>query len=366
MKTTSSLFLLTVASLFIGCGENGKKTTSPSPDSLPKNNPSFSFEGIKQDYTTNEELSFQITNTPHVKIDSILYYINDYPIAKVTENNKVTYRLSGEKFGKQIIKAVVFHTGKSEENTVNIDYLPSNPPRILKYRIVNTYPHDIKAFTQGLEFFGENLMESTGNGVGLSGNKGKSSIRIVNPTTGQPIKKIELADSIFGEGATILNGKLYQLTYKSNLAYVYDMTTLKTIKTLPYFKNMEGWGLTSDGKNLYMSDGSENIYVLNPNDFSKIDYIRVATNEKIVNQINEMEWVKGKIYANFFMEDVMGIIDPKTGAIEGLVDLSKLRENVTQHVDLDVLNGIAYNKKSNTFFLTGKNWDKIFEIQLLD
>ena len=88
MKTTSSLFLLTVASLFIGCGENGKKTTSPSPDSLPKNNPSFGFEGIKQDYTTNEELSFQITNTPNVKIDSILYYINDYPIAKVTENNK--------------------------------------------------------------------------------------------------------------------------------------------------------------------------------------------------------------------------------------------------------------------------------------
>lgn len=366
MKTTSSLFLLTVASLFIGCGENGKKATSPSPDNLPKNNPSFNFEGIKQDYTTNEELSFQITNTSNLKIDSILYYINDYLIAKVTEINKVAYRLSREKFGKQIVKAVVFHGGKSEENTVNIDYLPSNPPRILKYRIINTYPHDIKAFTQGLEFFGDNLMESTGNGVGVSGSKGKSSIRIVNSTTGQAIKKIELADSIFGEGATILNGKLYQLTYKSNLAYVYDMATLKIIKTLPYFKNMEGWGLTSDRKNLYMSDGSENIYIINPNDFSKIDYIRVATNEKIVNQINEMEWVKGKIYANFFMEDVVGIIDPRTGAIEGLVDLSKLRENVTQHVDLDVLNGIAYNKKSNTFFLTGKNWDKIFEIQLID
>ncbi|CAM3724735.1 glutaminyl-peptide cyclotransferase [Sphingobacterium prati] len=366
MKTTSSLFLPTVASLFIGCGENGKKATSPSPDNLPKNNPSFNFEGIKQDYTTNEELSFQITNTSNLKIDSILYYINDYLIAKVTEINKVAYRLSREKFGKQIVKAVVFHGGKSEENTVNIDYLPSNPPRILKYRIINTYPHDIKAFTQGLEFFGDNLMESTGNGVGVSGSKGKSSIRIVNSTTGQAIKKIELADSIFGEGATILNGKLYQLTYKSNLAYVYDMATLKIIKTLPYFKNMEGWGLTSDRKNLYMSDGSENIYIINPNDFSKIDYIRVATNEKIVNQINEMEWVKGKIYANFFMEDVVGIIDPRTGAIEGLVDLSKLRENVTQHVDLDVLNGIAYNKKSNTFFLTGKNWDKIFEIQLID
>jgi len=366
MKTISSLFLLTVAFLFIGCGENGKKTISPSPDILPKNNPNFSFEGIKQDYTTNEELSFQITSTPNLKVDSIHYYINDKPIAKVLENTRIIYRLSQEKFGKQIIKAIVFSEGKSEENTVNIDFLPPNPPQILTYRIVNTYPHDIKAFTQGLEFFGDNLMESTGNGVGVSGSKGKSSIRIVNPKTGELIKKVELADSIFGEGATILNSKLYQLTYKNNLAYVYDMVTLETIKKLPYFQNMEGWGLTSDGKNLYMSDGSENIYILNPNDFAKIDYIRVATNEKIVNQINEMEWVKGKIYANFFMEDVMGIINPKTGAIEGLVDLSKLRENVTQHVDLDVLNGIAYNKKSNTFFVTGKNWDKIFEIQLLD
>lgn len=364
MKTTSLLLLLAIASLSLSCGDNEKKTSSAPLNNPLKDTPAFSFEGIKQHYKTNEELSFQITNTPDLKIDSILYYINDQPIAKVTENNKVTYTLSGEKFGKQIIKAIAFNAGKSVENTINIDYLPSKPPQILTYRIVNAYPHDIKAFTQGLEFFGDNLMESTGNGVGPSGNKGKSGIRIVDPKTGQAIKKVELDDSIFGEGATILNGKLYQLTYKSNLAYVYDMATLKTIKTLPYFKNMEGWGLTSDGKNLYMSDGSENIYLLNPNDFSKIDYIRVATNEKIVNQINEMEWVKGKIYANFFMEDVMGIIDPKTGTIEGLIDLSKLRENVTQHVDLDVLNGIAYNKKTDTFFVTGKNWDKIFEIQL--
>ncbi|WP_293946532.1 MULTISPECIES: glutaminyl-peptide cyclotransferase [unclassified Sphingobacterium] len=366
MKTTSSLFFLTVASLLIGCRESSKKNKPLFPDSLQSNDPNFSFEGIKQKYTANEELSFKITTLPSLKIDSISYYLNGKPIIKVLENKTITYPLSQEKFGKQIIKAVVFSDGKSEENTVNIDLLPAIPPRILTYRVVNTYPHDIKAFTQGLEFFGDNLMESTGNGVGVSGSKGKSSIRIIDPKTGQPIKKVELADSIFGEGATILNRKLYQLTYKNNLAYVYDIATLKIIKTLPYFQNMEGWGLTSDGKNLYMSDGSENIYILNPNDFSKVDYLSIATNEKIVNQINEMEWVKGKIYANFFMEDVMGIIDPKTGVIEGLVDLSKLRENVTQHIDLDVLNGIAYNKNSDTFFVTGKNWDKIFEIQLFD
>ncbi len=357
-------FILTFS--LIGCGEHGNRKTSAPYDKIPPAVPSFSFEGIKQNYQQCEELSLQVIALDNDKIDSVQYYINDKHIVTTKGNDHAKHAFKQEKFGKQIVKAIVFSNGKSEENTINIDFLPSKPARILNYRIVNSYPHDIKAFTQGLEFFGDQLIESTGNGIGVSGNKGKSSIRMVDPKTGQLIKKVELADSIFGEGATILNGKIYQLTYKNNRAFVYDINTLKQIKSFPYFQQMEGWGLTSDGKKLYMSDGSEHIYLINPEDFSKVDYIRVATNEKIIDHINEMEWVNGKIYANFFMEDVLGIIDPKTGAIEAVADLSKLREQVTQHIDLDVLNGIAYNKKNKTFFVTGKNWDKLFEIQLLD
>jgi len=352
-----------------GCTENKRNntnTTSSSQSGQPEENPTFTFDSIKQSYALGEDLVLKINNEKTSKLDSVVYYINDKKIGQVNGNEPFKYPLQQEKFGKQIIKAVVFSDGKQEENTVSIDLFASTPPRLLQYSIVNIYPHDIKAFTQGLEFYGDNLIESTGNGIGPSGNKGKSSVRMTNPKTGEPIKKIELDDSIFGEGATVLNGQLYQLTYKNNVAYVYDINTLSVIKTLPYFQPMEGWGLTSDGKNLYMSNGSDYIYTLNPHDFSKLDYIRAATNTAMVDQINEMEWVKGKIYANFFMEDVIGRIDPKTGTVEALVDLSKLREKVTQHVDLDVLNGIAYNRKSNTFFVTGKNWDKMFEIKLIE
>ncbi len=369
MKKKSYLISFIILAILGGCTENKRNntnTTSNSQSGLPEENLTFTFDNIKQSYALGEDLVLKINNEKMPKLDSVVYYINEKKIGQVNGNTPFKYPLKQEKFGKQIIKAVVFSDGKQEENTISIDLFASTPPRLLQYSIVNIYPHDIKAFTQGLEFYGDNLIESTGNGIGPSGNKGKSSVRMTNPKTGEPIKKIELDDSIFGEGATILNGKLYQLTYKNNIAYVYDINTLSIIKTLPYFQPMEGWGLTSDGKNLYMSNGSDYIYTLNPYDFSKSDYIRAATNTAMVDQINEMEWVKGKIYANFFMEDVIGRIDPKTGTVEALVDLSKLRENITQHVDLDVLNGIAYNRKSNTFFVTGKNWDKMFEIKLIE
>ncbi|MDR2273069.1 MAG: glutaminyl-peptide cyclotransferase [Sphingobacterium sp.] len=369
MYKKSYFICFVIAAMLNSCTGNKSANTNTASSSQAEHtgeNPTFAFDNIKQTYVLGEDLILKMSSEKASKIDSIIYYINDKKLGQVNENEPFKYTLKHEKFGKQIIKAIVFSNGKQEENTVNIDLFASTPPLLLSYSIVNIYPHDIKAFTQGLEFYGDNLIESTGNGIGPSGTQGKSSVRIVNPKTGQPIKKIELDDAIFGEGATVLNGKLYQLTYKNNLAYLYDINTLSVIKTLPYFQPMEGWGLTSDGKNLYMSNGSDYIYTLNPNDFSKIDYIRAATNTAMVDQINEMEWVKGKIYANFFMEDVIGRIDPKTGAVEALVDLSKLREHVTQHVDLDVLNGIAYNKRSNTFFVTGKNWDKMFEIKLTE
>ncbi len=369
MKKKSYLIGFITIAILIGCTENKNKNTNMTSNSQSKSveeNPTFTFDSIKQSYALGEDLVLKIKNEKTPKLDSVVYYINDTKIGQVNGNEPFKYPLKHEKFGKQIIKAVLFSNGKQEENTISIDLFASTAPRLLQYSIVNIYPHDSKAFTQGLEFYGDNLIESTGNGIGPSGNQGKSSVRIVDSKTGQPIKKIELDDSIFGEGATVLNGKLYQLTYKSNIAYVYDINTLSVIKTLPYFQLMEGWGLTSGGKSLYMSNGSDYIYTLNPNDFSKSDYIRAATNTAMVDQINEMEWVKGKIYANFFMEDIIGRIDSKTGTVEALVDLSKLRESVTQHVDLDVLNGIAYNRKSNTFFVTGKNWDKMFEIKLIE
>lgn len=348
-----------------GSNQDGKIVESR----LEKDAPSaseISKDGIKLDYRPGEKISLKIALQDGAGIDSVIYMLNDRIIGVVSGNSTLSHVFGKEKYGNKTIRAEIFGNGKKTESSLTIRLLSAKAPQILKYEIVNTFPHDIKAYTQGLEFYGGKLVESTGNGEGPTGNKGKSSVRIVDPKTGIVSKIIELDDRIFGEGATVMNGKIYQLTYKDNLAHVYDVNTLKELQTLPYFQLMEGWGITNDGKFLYMSDGSDKIYLLDPSTFSKVDQIQVTSDRGTVPAANEMEWVNGKIYANFYTQNFVGVIDPKNGALEGVVDLSDLRNKVKKHTDLDVLNGIAYNKETKTFFVTGKNWDKMFEIKIFD
>ncbi|WP_205600197.1 MULTISPECIES: glutaminyl-peptide cyclotransferase [Sphingobacterium] len=365
IKKTATLALCILLS---GCIGGQKESQIDTPVKESSIEPSFKIDtrGVKQKYSPGEEINLQITTGMDLSIDSVRYWINDLEIKKSIGNTLVTHKFTSEPFGLQSFKACVYNEDGVAETTLSVNLLPKNPPKNLKYQIVSTYPHDIRAYTQGLEFIGDQLMESTGNGLGESGKKGRSSIRIVNPKTGIPTNIVELNDEIFGEGATILNGNIYQLTYKHNLAYVYDAKTLKQIKTLPYFQPMEGWGLTNDGKYLYMSDGSEKIYLLEPSTFSKVNYINVASDQELVSGTNEMEWVKGKIYANFYMENVVGVINPQDGTLESILDLSDLRGRVSPHIDLDVLNGIAFDSRNGTFFVTGKNWDKMFEIKIVE
>ena len=244
----------------------------------------------------------------------------------------------------------------------NIIYtlLSHKPPKLYKYEIVNIYPHDIEAYTQGLEFDGEDLYESTGL-------NGKSTLRKVNYKTGEIIENKKLDDAFFGEGMTLINDKIIQLTWKSLKGFVYRKTNLEMIKSFPYDDSKEGWGLCNDGNKLYKSDGSENIWILNPNDFKEESRIQVVTNKSALRKINELEWVSGKIYANTyqFQKDVVVIINPVTGSVDGVIDFSGLKEKVKQHTKLNVLNGIAYHKKRKTFFITGKNWNKMFEVKIL-
>lgn len=356
MKKYKYLSIFALAAFLVGCN-NEKKNE----------NNSFSIDSskLKQTYTLNESIDLHVLNGDNVAIDSIQYYLNDIKIGSVKQNTPSTFQLNKATNGQQVLKAIIYNGGNTTETTSQIQIVSSIQPTIYTYTIVNTYPHDIKAYTQGLEFYGDILVESTGNGEGIgTRTKGKSSVRKVNPKTGEVLKITELDDTIFGEGATILNNKLYQLTYKNNEAYVYNIETLVKEQTLPYFQAMEGWGLTNDGTNLYMTDGSDKMYRLNPIDFKLVDYIVVATDKGPVPMINELEWVNGEIFANFYGRDAIGVFDPKNGNVKAVIDLSDLKNHVTQHPDLDVLNGIAYNKKTDTFFVTGKNWDKMFEIKI--
>lgn len=355
MKKRNYLALLTLPVFLLSCKDDKKNDQSSI---------SFDSTQLKQTYSLDEAVDLQlkdIDGTP----DSIVYLINNKRAGSQKENLKFSLPLSNETYGEKEIKALVYTKGSTSQTSLKINVLPQEAPAVLKYEIVATYPHDIKAYTQGLEFYGNELIESTGNGEGIgTGTRGKSSIRKVNPTTGEVLKIVELPDAVFGEGATVLNNKLYQLTYKNNEAYVYDVNTFEKLKTFPYFQNMEGWGLTNDGTHLYMTDGSMSLFKVSPENFSKIDYVTVATNQQAIPNINELEWVDGKIYANIYGMNAVCIINPKDGAIEGVLDLQDLRTKVTQHADLDVLNGIAYRKSTQTFFVTGKNWDKMFEIKI--
>ena len=348
MKKLNLLTFILLGAAVISCGDDKKD----------KNNLfSIDSSALKQQYTPKESLTLAVINGEQKQIDSVVYYLNDKRAGKASGNSKINVALDAQKFGYYDVKAHVFYEGDSAEATTRIELVSDIAPVELKYEIVNTYPHDIAAYTQGLEFYHDTLIEGTGQ-------YGKSTLRKVNYKTGEVYKKVALDSNVFGEGITVLNDKIYQLTWRENKGYVYNAGSLEKEKEFNYFKNIEGWGLTNDGKYLYQSDGTEKIWILDPATLKEVDYINVYTPGGKIKAINELEWVDGKIYGNVYQTDGMAIIDPQTGAIENIINLADLKTKVTRHPELDVLNGIAYNPKTKTFFVTGKNWDKMFEIRI--
>ena len=267
--------------------------------------------------------------------------------------------LNNFKLGKQSIEATIFFNGEKQNTSTSVTILNNEAPKLFTYKIINEYPHDITSYTQGLEFYKDTLYESTGQ------NK-ESKLRKVNYKTGEVLKNINLADEFFGEGLTILNDKIYQLTWQQGTGFVYDVNTFEKISSFKYSNSKEGWGLTHNEHSIYKSDGTEKIWLLNPETLAEEEYIQVFTNKGKIIGINEMEWIDGKIFANRYQKDGVAIINPKNGAVIGVIDFTPLKKRVTQHDGLDVLNGIAYNPKTKTVFVTGKRWDKLFEVEITE
>ena len=309
--------------------------------------------GVKGNKGSFEKVLNLVVKTSLEDFDTS-YYLNNKQIEKTHKF------LETDPLGEYNIRVELKKGDKIFKKNIIYTLLSHKPPKLYKYEIVNIFPHDIEAYTQGLEFDGDDLYESTGL-------NGKSTLRKVNYKTGEIIEIKKLDDAFFGEGITLINNKIIQLTWKSLKGFIYNKTNLEMIKSFPYFDSKEGWGLCNDGNKLYKSDGSENIWILNPNDFKEESRIQVVTNKSALRKINELEWVSGKIYANTyqFQKDVVVIINPVTGSVDGVIDFSGLKEKVKQHTKLNVLNGIAYHKKRKTFFVTGKNWNKMFEVKIL-
>ena len=281
------------------------------------------------------------------------FFINGKKVSKVTN-------LSIAKLGSNSIKAQFTHNNQKKILIKNIDVYNTYQPNLYSYEIIGEYPHDISLYTQGLEFKNNILYESTGL-------NGYSSLRKFDVYNNQLIDVRFLDDEYFGEGLTILNNKIYQLTWKNRIGFIYDLKTMNMEKSFNYGQSSEGWGLANDGNNLYKSDGTEKIWIIDPVTLKEIDNIEIVTDKKKVKNINELEIVDEKIYANTyqFNKDVVLVINKLTGSVDGIIDFGNLRNKVKQHNNLDVLNGIAFNKKRNSFFVTGKRWDKIFEVKII-
>lgn len=339
-----------ILALFISCGKENSTT---------ENLFEIDASSVKTSYTWEDELKISISNKKNTPTDSIVAYWNDQRIEKLS-GTIWKKALTDEKLGYHNIQLKVYYNDEVEILDSRIELVSNTAPTLLTYELVNTYPHDNKAYTQGLEFVQNQLYEGTGQ-------LGSSSLRKVNFNSGVVENFMPLPANFFGEGITVLNQKIYQLTWMNQTALVYDLATMKEIKRFTYEKKMEGWGLTNDGTHLYMSDGTEKIYKLNSETFQIIDFVNVYTNGSKIKFINELEWINGKIFANVYQRDSIIIIHPKTGVVEAVINLGELKKQIDfskLDVENDVLNGIAYHPIKKTLFVTGKNWDKMFEIKI--
>lgn len=223
------------------------------------------------------------------------------------------------------------------------------------YEIVNAYPHDTGAFTQGLIFVNGKLYEGTGQ-------EGRSSLREVDLQSGRILKKVDLPEPFFGEGITFLNGKIYQLTWQHQIGFIYDAQTLEKLGQFNY--PGEGWGITNDGRSLIISDGSNRLKFLDSDSFRVTKTIAVTDGGAPIRQLNELEYVNGEIYANIWHDQRIVTIDPQSGRVTGWIDLRGLLQPGAVQDEEAVLNGIAFDQASNRLFVTGKLWPQLFEIKL--
>ncbi len=332
---------------FLGCGG----------DADPSKLFSIQLEGNKNKFQQNQQVGVAIKNKKEIEIGQVHYFIDgqELPIT----NGKLTF--NQKTLGNKILVARISLEEKSVEIQKKIRLLAARAPEVYTYEIINTYPHDPTAYTQGLEFNNGVLFESTGK-------RGASTLRKVNFETGEILQKIDLDKSVFGEGLTLLNDQLYLLTWQSGIGYVYNPSNFEKIKNFSYGESREGWGLCNDGEKLFKSDGTEKIWFLDPSTLQEQGHIETVTHKSIFNMANELEYVDGKLYANVYQKESMMIIDAVSGAIEGVINFGGLKSKVNKGPQWDegnsVLNGVAYHKERGTFFVTGKNWDKLFEVKI--
>ncbi len=319
----------------------------------------FTLEHEKK-VALNTKIEINLKEKEDKKINKVQFFINGKEI--VSEGTSTTIDTKNIGIGKHQISALVFYPEKTKKINNSFEVLANKPPEVYNYKIINEYPHDKNAYTQGLEYYNGFLYETTGQ-------RGQSTLRKVDYKTGKVLQKTALSKEYFGEGMTIFNHKIYWLTWQGKKGFVYNLDTFEQESEFTYNNSVEGWGLTHNDSMLIKSDGTNKIWFLNAATLKEEKSIEAYTNKYAVKDLNELELIHGKIYANKYQQNAIVIIDPETGIVEGIADLNSLKKEMEKTQKLvaqdEVLNGIAFDAENNRLFVTGKNWGKLFEIELI-
>lgn len=342
-----------------GARENGRMTASPpavssSPKFIRIQKPADNAEfraGEQFEVTLGSENRNQVPDSVRFFFDGRLVgQLHAEPWIFAVPSSAVSAT------GRKPVKITAYRGGKTQTVTRFVIILSDIVPQTRSYRIVNSYPHDREAFTQGLFFDGGVLYEGTGQEAG-------SSLREVDLETGKVIRQHNLESSLFGEGITLYNDRIFQVTWTNKVGFVYDRATFRLLNRFYY--QTQGWGLTTMNGQIVMSDGSNNLYFHEPEMFGLVSGIEVYDNEKKVDQLNELEYINGEIWANIWQTDLIARIDPATGKVNSYIDLASIYpEWQRRHDNSDVLNGIAYDARNKRIFVTGKRWPKLYEIRV--
>lgn len=358
----SRLFICTLILPFlVACSGTEKNNNHGSVSKSSVGNLTrFELPEAETSYTLGESVPVQLAVPDSLAVDSIQYRINGVLVQTAYSRPfRYDWNSGGSAVGPIGIRAVTYFSNERSEgkNTRVILLAPSAPEKI-SYRVRKQYPHDVQAFTQGLEYHEGYLYEGTGN-------YGESSLRKVELETGRSVQFANLSADLFGEGITILNDQVYQLTYKARTGFVYEKESLRRVRQF-YYQSYEGWGLTNDGEHLIMSDGSNILYFMEPQYFTEVRRIQVYNDQGPVGRLNELEYIEGKIFANIFGREEIIVIDPRTGAVTGRLDMQGIFPDKERQRGMDVFNGIAWNPEEELMYVTGKYWPLLFEIELLD
>lgn len=349
MKYRVIAFIAFVAITIAACHNTSETTNiSVSPDAGTK-------------YKQGDEIPVKANIPSSIKADSIVYFMDSVRVASRKDTLTAKIKTDLMKLGFKTITARVYSAGKPTEASTNILLVAAKPPQELSFTIEKVYHHDTTSYTEGLQYVDGFLYESTGE-------KGKSHL-LKTDINGKILQSIKLDSMYFGEGIAVVGNKIIQLTWQEKVAFIYDKATFKKLQTINYNWGVEGWGMAFDGTTIYNDDKTNRIFMLNKDTFQPKGYIDVYDDNGPINEINEMEYIDGKIYANIYTTDYIIVIDPKTGAVLQKVDLTNLYPMLTRPHNIaadsgnNVLNGIAWDAQGKRMFITGKKWDKMFQVK---